>query len=157
MKIASIPAAQLPLSTVRIVCISTISATLVGLLVLLSQFMIYRDWLHRTGPLRVIGTIVSATLTFLFVYRWLCAQRQQQLDNIKRFDTIAKMNDRIRNSLQVIASVTYLHRPDAIQPVWEAVDAIDEVLCEVSVQMRPAEALPPEPKMHHASISRGSS
>jgi hypothetical protein len=49
-----------------------------------------------------------------------------------RFETIARMNDRVRNALQTIECVTYLSDPEATQPVREAVEVIDDVLQDVS-------------------------
>jgi hypothetical protein len=50
---------------------------------------------------------------------------------LQRFETIARMNDRVRNSLQTIECVTYLSRPESTEPVREAVEVIDGVLQEV--------------------------
>jgi hypothetical protein len=156
MKTSSSPAAYLPSSNARIAFISLLSGAAVAWVVLFAQWIIYNDWMHRAGPLRVIGTIVSGTLTAVFVWWWLCAQRQRQLENISRFETIARMNDRIRNCLQAIAYATYVERPDAIDPVWEAVDRIDEVLREVLVQMQPESEMPKESGATRARVSNTS-
>jgi hypothetical protein len=137
MKSTLTTAAYPVLSTTRITLISLISAAMTSAIVLLAQWLIYDDWLHRSGPLRIIGTLVSGTLTFIFVQRWQSIQRQRQLETVARFETIARMNDRIRNSLQAIAYVTYVDYPDAINPVRDAVERIDEVLKEVLVELRP--------------------
>lgn len=145
----SAPIAHPPSTTTRILWISVGCAGVISLLVLLSQLVIYRDWMHRPGPLRLIGTIVSGALTFLFVRRWLLAQRKHQLDNLRRFETIARMNDRIRNSLQAIAYLTYMEHPETLGQVWEAVDEIDAVLAQVLVQMRAEDATETElPRVH---------
>jgi hypothetical protein len=34
---------------------------------LLIQWVVYDDWLHKTGPLRIVGTVIAALITFFFV------------------------------------------------------------------------------------------
>src|SRR5579864_5053584 len=67
---------------------------------LLAQWLIYDDWLHRTGPLRIVGTCIATGLTFLFALRWQYAIRERQLEMVRRMEMILSMNDRIRNALQ---------------------------------------------------------
>jgi len=137
MKIATTSAYPV-LSRSQTVLIALVSGLMVSSVVLLTQWIIYDDWLRRSGPLRIIGTIVSGTLTFFFVYRWQSLQRQRQLETVSRFETIARMNDRIRNSLQAIECVTFVAQPQAAEAVQEAVDVIDQVLGEVLAKMGPA-------------------
>jgi len=94
----------------------------------LLQWFIYDDWLHRTGPLRIVGTTLAAVLTFVFVHRWQCAARERQIDMLQRFETIARMNDVIRNALQIIEVTTYATDPATAQHVREAVTVIDGAL-----------------------------
>ncbi len=47
---------------------------------LLAQWLIYDDWLHRTGPLRIVGTCIAALVTFIFAMRWQLAIRERQLE-----------------------------------------------------------------------------
>jgi len=147
-------AAVPPASDLKIIFVSLMSAVAVASMVLLSQLLIYKDWLHRTGPLRVIGSVVSGIITFLFVLWRQFERRERQRENIRRFEVIAGMNDRIRNCLQAIAYATYLERPEAIQPVWEAVDRIDEVLREALVQMDPQTAAVAAPRREATSVGR---
>jgi hypothetical protein len=98
---------------------------------LLIQLLVYDDWLHRTGPLHVIGASIAALLTFVFVVRWQLAVREKQREMIARFERIAQMNDRIRNALQAIEFATYAARSPAAEPVRDAVESIDKVLTEV--------------------------
>lgn len=67
-------------SRTKIVLVSAGAA--VGVLAgsLLAQWLIYDDWLHRTGPLRIVGTCIATTLTFLFALRWQLAIRERQLE-----------------------------------------------------------------------------
>ncbi len=125
------------LSKPRIILIAAISGLMLGAIVLLSQWLIYDDWLHRAGPLRIVGTVVSSLLTFIFVHRWLSAQRERQVETVKRFERIAFMNDRIRNSLMAIECVTFVAQPQATEAVQEAVRDIDRVLGEVLAEMKP--------------------
>ena len=94
------------------------------------QWLVYDDWLHRTGPLRIVGTCIAAVVTFGFVLRWQLAVRERQREMMRRFEAISYMNDRIRNALQAIECVTYLSQPEATDSVRQAVDAIDVVLRE---------------------------
>lgn len=101
------------------------------------QWLVYNDLLHRTGPLRVVGSAVAAFLAFSFVVRVQFAQRQRRMEVLRRFETIAEMNDRIRNALQVIECATYATNPEATKPVREAVDTIEAVLDEVVIKSHP--------------------
>jgi hypothetical protein len=125
------------LSRFKIILISTVSGLMVSSVVLLSQWLIYDDWLHRSGPLRIIGTLVSGALTFVFVHRWQSLVRERQIETVRRFERIARMNDRIRNSLQAIECVTFVAQPQAMDTVHDAVENIDAVLGEVLLEMRP--------------------
>jgi hypothetical protein len=103
---------------------------------LLIQWLVYDDWLHHTGPLRIIGTLLATVLTFAFVLYWQHSVRKAQRDMVRRLETIARLNDRIRNALQAIECVTYLSQPHATDPVRQAVAEIDGVLREVFVDIR---------------------
>jgi hypothetical protein len=98
---------------------------------LLIQWLVYDDWLRRTGPLRIVGTSIAAILTLIFMLRWQYSVRKQQQEMVHRFELISRMNDRIRNALQAIACVTYVSHPEATETVKQEVDAIDGVLREV--------------------------
>lgn len=104
---------------------------------LLTQWLIYDDWLHRTGPLRIVGTSIAALVTFVFVLRWQYMVREKQREMVRRLEMISYMNDRIRNALQAIECVTYLSQPEATESVRHAVDSIDEVLRDVLANVRP--------------------
>lgn len=98
---------------------------------LLTQWLIYDDWLHQTGPLRIVGTCIAAVVTFLFAMRWQFAIRERQLEMVRRMGMILRMNDRIRNALQAIECLTYVAQPEATESVRQSVDVIDSVLREV--------------------------
>ena len=112
---------------------------------ILLQWIIYDDWLHRAG-LRLVGSAVAGVLTALFAYRWQSAVREQQLAMLQRFETILRMNDRIRNALQIIECATYATNPEATEPVRDAVDVIEGVLHEVLADAHPAAAETPDSK-----------
>lgn len=95
---------------------------------LLAQWLVYHDWFHQSGPIRIVGTVLASVLTLLFAFRWLYAVRQRQVDMLRRFETIAQMTDRIRNALQAIELVTFLSQRDAMRSVRDAVLVIDCVL-----------------------------
>jgi Flp pilus assembly protein TadB len=97
----------------------------------LIQWFVYDDWLHQTGPLRIVGTTIASIITFLFTLRWQREVRRSEREMIRRFEMISRMNDRIRNALQAIECLTYLSHPKATDDVKREVQAIDEVLREV--------------------------
>src|SRR5690242_3305707 len=98
---------------------------------LLTQWLIYDDWLHRKGPLRIVGTCIATVVTFVFALRWQLAIRERQLEMVRRMEMILRMNDRIRNALQAIECLTYVAQPEATESVRQSVNVIDSVLREV--------------------------
>ena len=121
-------------SHLKIFLISLGASFLVLGVALLIQWLIYDDWLRRTGPLRIVGTSIAAVLTLSFMLRWQYLVREQQREMIRRFELISRMNDRIRNALQAIECVTYVSQPEATEAVRQEVNAIDGVLREVLSQ-----------------------
>lgn len=103
------------------------------------QWLVYDNWLHIAGPLRLTGSVLAGALTFAFTLRWRSAVDQQRMETLHRFERIAQMNDRIRNALQVIECVTYATNPEATAPVRNAVDVIEDVLHEVLAETHPAQ------------------
>jgi phosphate/sulfate permease len=120
-----------------------VSGFVVLAVVLLLQWLIYDDWLHRSGPLRIVGGVMAGVLTFVFALRWQSAMRERKIEMLRRFETIQRMNDRIRNALQIIECATYATNPHATEPVRNAVDVIEGVLQEVLVEAHPASAAAP--------------
>jgi hypothetical protein len=100
-------------------------------LAVLLQWLIYDDWLHRNGPVRLVGSGLLFVFTSLFAYWWQQAKRDEKIEVLKRLETIRWMNDRIRNSLQAIECVVYATNPHVTDPVRDAVDAIEGVLQEI--------------------------
>lgn len=115
-------------SRLKILAFSILVSSFVLVASLVIQWLVYDDWQHRTGPLRIVGTSIAAVITFVFMVRWQYAVREKQREMVRRFEVILQMNDRIRNKLQAIECVTYLAQPEATQSVRQAVNAIDEVL-----------------------------
>ncbi len=104
--------------------------TVFGLAIFI-QWLIYDDWLHDSGPVRVVGSLLAGTLMFAVAFRWQISVRDRRLEILHRFETIRWMNDRIRNSLQAIECVTYHALPEATDSVRAAVDTIESVLQDV--------------------------
>lgn len=115
------------------------------------QWLVYDDWLHRSG-MRISGSLLAAVLTYAFTFRWLSLRRDRKIEMLRRFETIARMNDRIRNSLQTIELATYATNPDSVLPVRSAVDSIESVLEEVLQDVRPASE-PPKKRARAAAAS----
>src|SRR5579859_1111836 len=55
---------------------------------LLTQWLISDAWLHRTGPLRIVGTCIATAVTFVFALRWQYAIRERQLEMVRRMEMI---------------------------------------------------------------------
>ena len=117
------------------ICFSSIvSGLAIFLLAVVLQWFIYDDWMHKNGPLRLVGSALASILTFGFAYQWQLGQREKKIENLRRFERIKWMNDRIRNSLQAIECVVYATNRHVTAPVRDAVDMIESVLQEVLVE-----------------------
>ena len=135
MKTKAEPRLASPIPSVAMICFSSIVSGLAIFLVAVAlQWLVYDDWLHRNGPLRLVGSVLASALTFGFVYRWQLGQREKKIENLRRFERIKWMNDRIRNSLQAIECVVYASNQHVTDPVRDAVDTIAGVLQEVLVE-----------------------
>jgi ABC-type bacteriocin/lantibiotic exporter with double-glycine peptidase domain len=111
--------------------VSFFAAVSVFSIAILLQWLIYDDWMHDNGQLRLVGSALALVLTFLFTLRWQLAKRRQMIEVMRRFETIRWMNDRIRNSLQTIECRVFATHPHVTDPVRDAVDAIENVLQEL--------------------------
>ena len=118
------------LSRVRMIIYSFFSSCSVVLVSLGVQWLIYRDWLHHPGPVRVVGTVLACVTTFLLLLQWQEGIRQKELETQRRLEISAEMNDRIRNALQAIELVAYAKDKFATEKVHRAVDIIDAALTD---------------------------
>src|SRR5580704_6301436 len=125
-------------SNIRIWLLSMLCGLMVFAIAVFMQWLIYDDWLHDKGPLRIVGSLLAAGLAFAVAVRWQFAVRWRKVEMLHRFESIKWMNDRIRNSLQAIECITYAADPQATESVRNAVDAIEAVLHEVLAESRPA-------------------
>jgi hypothetical protein len=137
------PSAETPLSeqissSFTIWLVSSLAGFSVFGFAVLMQWLIYDDWLHDHGPLRLVGSFLAGVLMFSSAWRWQFVVRRRRLEMLLRFETIHWMTDRIRNSLQAIECITYAASPEATEPVREAVDGIESVLREVLAEHSPA-------------------
>ena len=124
-------------TVLKLVVYAFLASSFVLFVSLAIQWLVYDDWLHRTGPLRIVGTVLATLVTFLFVLRRQYALYQRQNEMVRRFQMVLEMNDRIRNALQTIECVTYLSDPHATDSVRGAVDDIDAVLRGVLEEVSP--------------------
>ncbi|PYP88460.1 MAG: hypothetical protein DMG65_15250 [Candidatus Angelobacter sp. Gp1-AA117] len=122
---------------------------------LIMQWVVYDDWLHRSG-LRIVGTCIAAIVTFFFTLRWQYAVLVNERRMVRQFEMISHMNDRIRNALQAIECVTYVSAPTATGAVRREVDAIDRVLREVLERTEPAARPAPAAKNRPTAASQKS-
>ena len=135
---------QIP-SDIAIWLVSSLAGFFVFALAILLQWLIYDDWLHDRGPLRLVGSFLAGLLMFSSAWRWQTIARQRKLEMLRRFETIKWMTDRIRNALQAIECITYVASPDATEPVRNSVDVIEGVLREVLAEHRPSSSVGPIP------------
>jgi hypothetical protein len=120
--------------------VSTLSGVVVSSALILVQWLIYVDWLHRHGPLRLVGSLLAGVLTASLASHLLRARRRRKLEMLRRFETIARMNDRIRNALQAIECISYAADPAATTAVRESVNTVEGVLEEVLAEWHPPPA-----------------
>lgn len=138
MKRKADPPLYRQITSVVAIWFSSIAAGLaVFALAIFLQWLIYDDWMHRSGPLRIVGSALAAALACVVAYRWQVAIRLRKIEMLHRFETIKWMNDRIRNALQAIECVTYAADPTATEPVKSAVDVIEGILNEVLIDAHP--------------------
>jgi hypothetical protein len=143
-------------SSAKLIFYSFVASSFVLMVSLLIQWIVYDDWMHETGPLRIVGTSIAAAITFAVVLRWQYSVRQKRREMLRRFEKILDMNDRIRNALQAIECVTYLSQPEATESVRQSVNAIDAVLSEVLEDARSSSLKPGSANAASASVGRKS-
>lgn len=129
-------------SHARLLLISALAGGFVVLIAIFFQWLVYDDWLHDQGPLRLIGSLLAGLVMFAVTLRRQLTRRQREIDIQQHLQTLLKMNDRIRNSLQTIECVTYAASPEATQSVRDAVDTIEDVLEEMMVGTHPGASGP---------------
>ncbi len=130
---------RVPLSsTAGMIAYSLACSFFVLIVALLLQVLVYDDWLHDTGPIRVIGTTVASLVTFGFVLHWQKGLRRQQEEAYRRFAVIAEANDRIRNQLQAIEFLLYRAEQASTKELAAAVDLIDDALHGLIAEARPS-------------------
>ncbi len=129
---------------------------MLGISVLL-QWLVYDDWMHRTGPLQIAGSLLTAALATFVVLRWQIGIRRRREEMLRRFRSIERMNDRIRNSLQTIDLLAFVNS-SATEQVRSAVDSIAAVLHEVLEENHPeasSSSLPgPQPEPGALEVER---
>lgn len=128
-------------STVSIWLVSLASGLCILAICIFLQWLVYDDWMHRTGPLQIVGSLLASALSFFVVMRWQKAILHRKEEMLQHFESIKWMNDRIRNCLQTIELLTFAHS-QATEQVRAAVDSIEAVLQEVLEESHPASADP---------------
>jgi hypothetical protein len=147
---------QIAINGWKLVLYAFLASSFVLFVSLIIQWVVYDDWLRRTGPLHLVGTSIAALVTFIFALRWQHAVNQREQELVRHFEMILQMNDRIRNSLQAIECVTYLSDPQATDSVRQSVNNIDAVLREVLEDTNPSTQMRAASKSVSASGARRS-
>jgi hypothetical protein len=114
--------------TLRIIGYSLLMSFAVLIVALTLQWVIYDDWLHDPGPLRLVGTLLASAIAFGFTRHWHMQMREKELEAERRFQLIAEMNDKIRNALQKIECLSYGGASESTDGIHEAVEIIDIAL-----------------------------
>jgi hypothetical protein len=134
---AKTPLSRQIISDMTMWLVSVCAGLSVFALAILLQWLIYNDWLHDRGPLRLVGSFLAGVLMFVSAWRWQFVVRRRKLEMLRRFETIKWMTDRIRNALQAIECITYAASREATEPVRDAVNVIEDVLSEVLAEHYP--------------------
>lgn len=138
-------------SKAAIVVSSLFVGTVVLLLSLVLQWFVYNEVLHRSDPLRAIGSTIAAVVASLFVCHWQTELRRKDLEAMRRFEVIRNMNDKIRNALQAIECLAYTTNQEALNGIQTAVGSIDAVLAGVVAESQEvAPGLPPKKRSQTA-------
>jgi hypothetical protein len=85
---AATPLAREIASDFKIWLISFLAGFCVLALAILFQWLIYDDWLHDSGPLRVVGSFIAGIIMFASAWRWQLIHRRRKLEMLQRFETI---------------------------------------------------------------------
>jgi hypothetical protein len=96
-----------------------------------TDLSMYTSCREEQKSFRIVGSTLASVLTFLLSSHWQNVRRRQRIEMLRRFETIAWMNDRIRNALQAVECVDYAANSQATDSVRNAVGIIDGVLSEV--------------------------
>jgi hypothetical protein len=139
-----------------VIAYSLVASCFVLLVSFVIQWLVYDDWLHETGPLRIVGTGIAAALTFVFVLRWQMAAQQREAEMVHRLELVLRMNDRIRNALQAMECLTYISHPEATEAMRQSANDIDAVLREVLEHVNEPLRARPLAKSARASTHRKS-
>lgn len=131
-----------PTPVAGVVILAALASSFVFLTSAVLQWAIYDDWMHRTGPFRLVGTSIAAVLTFWYLCKWMLAERARQTELLRRLEVIAEMNDRIRNAVQGIAFTSYVQQPEEAEHVRQAIETIDHALRGVIETLTPAKVQP---------------
>lgn len=123
-------------SSLAIWLVSVASGLSVLAIAIFLQWLVYDDWMHRTGPVEIVGSLLASLLTFYIVMRWQESIRRHEEEMMRRFQTIQWMNDRVRNCLQTIDLLAFAHSQSAEQ-VKDTVDSIQAVLRDVLKEYDP--------------------
>ena len=128
---------RIPSTKSKIHLLSLLLGCVVFAIALVLQWLVYDDWMHWGGPLRIVGSTLAGVLTFVLSSHWQFDRRRQRVDMLRRFETIASMTDRIRNALQAIQFVDYATSSHATDSVRNSVGVIDNVLREMLCTAHP--------------------
>lgn len=140
----------------KLVLYAFLASSFVLFVSLIIQWLVYDDWLRRTGPMHLVGTSIAALVTFIFAVRWQNSVNQRERELVRHFEMILQMNDRIRNALQAIECVTYLADPQATESVRQSVNNIDAVLRGVLEDTNPSTQARAVSRSASAGINRRS-
>lgn len=97
------------------------------------QWLVYDDWLHDAGPLRLAGSVLAGLFLGALVFRSRWQAREKKRRMLEHLHAIRWTNDRIRNSLQAIECITFAAAPQIAEDVRHSVDSIELILDDLLV------------------------
>src|SRR5579862_169671 len=95
---------------------------------ILIQWLVYDDWLHDAGSLRLAGSVLAGLFLGALVFRSRWQAREKRRRMLEDLHAIRWTNDRIRNSLQAIECLTFAAAPQIAEDVKNSVDSIELIL-----------------------------
>lgn len=74
-------------SRAKILLFSLAAGAALFAVTILLQWLVYDDWMHWEGPLRIVGSALAGALAFLLAAHWQLVWRSRKMELPQRFET----------------------------------------------------------------------